>query len=676
MKHNDYYFLKVFCLMMASFMAISMTADAQSVNTKYRIKHNASNFYLGYNGNGDNSAGLVADDINDQGQIWYFLETAKADTFFLKNENGSYLGRDSGDKWWQAEVYSDQPGTGFNQWVITSVGGGSTYYIDNTSTGDGVSIGTDGTNSGDWVSVNKSGANAEWVFETVTEDFVSWDGTSWSNTTGPSATDDVLVNGSLAITSDLTINNLIVTRNGTVTVSSGTVTVDGVWDTQGSLTVASGASLITHEAGSSFGNVTVKRNSSFEDADLQYSFIGSPVSGFDIANLNAGYHYTYNTADDSYTTFTGEMTAGVGYTSAGKKSLEFTGAPNTGTKTVTLDNSGNQFNFVANPYSAAIDRSSFVTGNSNITGAIYLWDDGGSDNGQRTNADFVTVTNAGSVSGGSGSSGATFGGYIGSAQGFIVQASSAGDVTFLESMRTSGNNADASYFRNADEIAKIKLQISSPDIKDELLLAFTEGGTNAFDHNWDATKLITTDKALTIASMIFEGTEKLAIQTLPSVTQLEEETTIPLYLAFANEGDYIFDMTEFTLPLASVAILVDHSTSLSYDLTDPVTLSLGVEDNDRFSLTVLNNVLSTNALNESMRFFMDASELHLHIGNVSGLSEVAVYDLGGRIHLRREVLFSEKGEGQISLATLNSGIYLVKVIQNDRAYTLKFRYNN
>jgi len=667
--------LSMVCAVILSALISASDLSAQSINTKYRIKHNASGLYLGYLGNSDNTAELVSLDANDPRQVWYFLETENANNYFMKSTSGIYLGRDGGSNWWQADVYSSSTGEGFNQWTITQVGSGSTYYIDNTSTGDGVSIGTDGTNVGDWVSVNKSDANAEWVFEPLSSNnFITHDGTNWSNTTGPSSSDDVLFNNAVTIATDVSANSLIVTRNAAVTINSGTLTASTVLENQGSLTIESGASLFTYESGFSWGNVIIKRNSSFADADLQYSFIGSPVAGFDIANLSAGYHYTYNTSDDSYSTATGNMVKGVGYTSAGKQSLVFSGVPNSGTVNVTLDNSGNQFNFVANPYPAAISRASFVSGNTNTTGAIYLWDDGGSDNGQRTNADFVTISNSGSVSAGSGMSGATFNGNIGTAQGFLVEASAAGNVTFTESMRISGNNADGAFFRNGEELKKFKLAVSNGDLKDETLVAFSSEASLSFDRMWDATKHLANDHDLALSTTILNGSQKLAIQTLPAFTPEENETKISLNIEVTAEQEYTFNITQNTLGEAASISLLDNKLSKVYDLKNAISLVISANDKDRFELLVtdLSYVLSVGKIDNTNVAYFNSDQLSLNIAGLSGeTTPLAIYGFDGRLYNQSTIEFDAQGNAMRQIDGLREGIYILRIGQAKKSYTMK-----
>lgn len=507
----------------------------------------------------------------------------------------------------------------------------------------------------------------------------SWDGLfasiytdSWS-LGEPSAAITGILRSNLAMNTDLIAKNLKVEEGAILTVSSGsTLDVKGDIHNSGDIIVASGGALLVYE-GKSLESVTVRRNSSFEDVDLRYSFIGSPVASFDISDLNSAYHYSYNTSDNTYATFSGSMIAGVGYTTAGKKSLEFVGTPNTGNISVTLNDAGDKFNLVSNPYTTAISRSTFVDGNSNITGAIYLWDDGGSNNGQRTSADFLTVTNAGSVSVGSGGSGATFGGNIGSAQGFIIQASAEGDVTFTEAMRVSGSNGDANYFRKEDQLHTVKLAVSGEVGSDETLLAFTEEGSWEFDRMWDAGK-IPSENALKLYSIMQDT--KLAIQTLPSLNDLQH-IEVPLGLESKSEREVSISIKEHSLPQGYVVILRDNLTGKSYNLTEQSReVFINANDKDRFSLSILSPkaILASTDLLPNMKVFVNEDWLNLETEAIRGTAQVTILDLSGKIYFSSKMQLDEKGNAILNLASIKKGMYIVRVAQGDKMQSTKFYY--
>jgi hypothetical protein len=88
---------------------------------------------------------------------------------------------------------------------------------------------------------------------------------------------------------------------------------------------------------------------------------------------------------------------------------------------------------------------------------------------------FTTVTDAGIVSGGSGSSGSTFdqNTRIGSMQVFLVQANTARSILFKESIREINAHQDAQFFRMYDASYQVAIELSGSDFRDETLLVLT-----------------------------------------------------------------------------------------------------------------------------------------------------------------------------------------------------------
>lgn len=497
-----------------------------------------------------------------------------------------------------------------------------------------------------------------------------WNNSTWSLGT-PSDENDAVVESNLTLNNNLTANNLIVKTGAILTVNAGvTIDVKGSLTVDGDLIIESGGSLLVYK-GQELDAVMVRRNSSFVDADKQYSFIGSPVAHFNIADLGAGYHYTYNTVNDTYSSFSGVMTEGVGYTSAGKQELIFHGTPNTGTIKVPLDNSGEQFNFVSNPYTAAINYSAFVSGNSHITGAIYIWDDGGSNEGQRGQADFITVSNAGSV-GGSGGSGASFNNHIGGAQGFLIQASSAGDVVFNENMRVAGQNSDYNYFRK-NQLASFKLQVGNEKNKDETLIVFTDQASEGFDRLWDASKF-PVNNGLQVSSLLADGTN-LAIQTLPVFSQLPEMIEIHLSVSVDEPRELSFEISESTLSEDYSVLLIDKAQDMAFDISASAqTLTVNVQDNHRFALRVISaqGILGI-AMVRGTKIYVDEEDfLNVNINSKGVHAKLAIYNLGGQLVENTRVEMNASGQIKHKLHVLPAGIYIVKIEHQSRIYSGKF----
>ncbi|MEY8848052.1 T9SS sorting signal type C domain-containing protein [Psychroserpens sp. XS_ASV72] len=202
----------------------------------------------------------------------------------------------------------------------------------------------------------------------------------------------------------------------------------------GTLTVQDGASLIqVLDSGVNTGNITLSRDTDIRRTD--YVYWSSPVQGFDVSNVYAGFtptNYIYEWIPTVATgTFapgvlptggmpicygtwsglsSGTMTQGKGYivrgptnhtTTVSTATSTFTGVPNNGEITQPISSGDNSFaysnytynpygdiltvtpfddnwNLLGNPYPSALDAQSFLThpDNSIIEGAVHIWTHG------------------------------------------------------------------------------------------------------------------------------------------------------------------------------------------------------------------------------------------------------------------------------------------------------------
>ncbi|MFK7954358.1 MAG: cadherin domain-containing protein [Ekhidna sp.] len=317
---------------------------------------------------------------------------------------------------------------------------------------------------------------------TVTDvgEFITWDGTDWSNVTGPTASDDVIIDGDYTLNSAATLAVLSLTTNTGNTVivdSESTLTINGDLINDGDLTIESGSSLITYAANTFTGNdITIKRDTRYSDG--KYSFVGSPVEqDASITETTLGdnvYYYdeteSYSTNDglDRWDVMTGEIVPGTGYTQANQKEIMFQGVPNTGTITYSgtytedTDDANEGWNLVANPYAAAINVGDFLVENDNITGAVYIWDDNGSDTQRGSNADYIVANAMIATNSTPANMGNRYNQYLGSAQAFFVKLddNTDTDISFTESMRRADNNSDDHFFRKS-ESSVVRLNLTN-----------------------------------------------------------------------------------------------------------------------------------------------------------------------------------------------------------------------
>lgn len=503
----------------------------------------------------------------------------------------------------------------------------------------------------------------------------------------PRSTLNLILDLSLSSTGDIACHDLTVASGQTLTINAGhTLTVNGNVVNNGTIVIESGASLITKGENSVTGTVTINRNTSFGDG--RYSFVGTPVAmDASIKGSNLGdFVYSYNETvpydngaginrweDAAGTT----LVPGVGYTQANQQVLTFTGTPNAGDITVTnlsktttgTSNVSDQgWHLLSNPYAAAIDITKFFTANAGISASVSIWEDGGSENGRRSNADYITANAIGTVNG----TNKNFEGYLGSAQGFFVNVTTNGvDVVFNDDMKVLGNNTDANFFRqDAKSNAGIKLALN--DVKNsrssELLIGFMDDATAGIDRLYDAPKLIA-NQDLQFYSLIEDG--RFAIQGIPYKSGISTE------LAFDLGEDAEMEMEILALSGLEenmTFLLKDNLTGRTYDLSQVshinFTASKGSNQN-RFSLTyTAKGVLSLEeTILEPIYRFSD-NTLSVGFGNPLNIESFIVHDLTGRTVVKGEAL--AKPVSELNIPINRKGINIVKIATSEGVFTRKF----
>lgn len=519
----------------------------------------------------------------------------------------------------------------------------------------------------------------------------TWDGGAWSSDSAPDNTQNVILDGNFDFSidgsfaaNDLTINtgvSLIVSNNGTLDVNGDIVN-------NGSVTVASGASLLTYSPGTVTGNnITFNRTTSF--ADGKYSFVSSPVvsdpgiTGADLGSFTYSYDETVGYDADAglgrwIDASSTQLVAGHGYTQANQSVISFSGIPNDGTitisgltKTTTGTASANDqgWHLLGNPYPAALDVTAFIAGNGDLEGSISIWDDGGSGGGRRTNADYFTANVIGTV-GAPNTIGKDFEGYIGSMQGFFVQASTDNvSVSFTEAMRVSGNNADATFFRKStDSNAILKLALESADeaLYNETLIGLREDATLGKDRLYDAAKL-KGNNSLQFYSYL--GEDGYAIQGIPNIRGTE------VSLGY----DYNHDLTDLTLKVIAMDnledgmtfLLTDHHTGEVYDLSKTTSLSFSSTVGSDISRFSVKYVLDLKDQGFALNYKLDSEILKVFLPEEVKEANYVIYDMVGKVGQSQDVNGLDNGELSIPVSGIK-GLKVVKVIYDGKTEVRKF----
>ncbi|MFT7231844.1 MAG: hypothetical protein ACI8TA_001057 [Cyclobacteriaceae bacterium] len=529
---------------------------------------------------------------------------------------------------------------------------------------------------------------------------------NWQGDYLPSALSNVTILDSSnppVISDNIEIGGLILSDD--LRVTSGTLTVNGDVDgISGSLLVSSGASLITMGSISGTSH-QISRNTTFNVSTGQYSAVGSPVSAASTSVLGS-LVYQYD-EDIDYDNGSGNgsarfikittpetMLPGDAYFSGFTGMIDFIGTPNTGNIDLGLvyddinDGANAGFNLVSNPYPCAINYESFVDNNTDISGTIYLWDDGGSNTGQRTNSDYVTVNLIGSIGDGSAATGgpnndgggSRWDNHLLAGQGFFVKATSAGTLHFNNDMKAAGSNSDGNFFRveGLEEqrmIQSMKLTLSNAEntIGNETLLGFLEDATMGYDRLYDAFK-IDGNQGIKLFTKIDDM--PLAIQGLPLV---EEEMIIPLLMSLGQPEDYKLNLQSLNnWPDDRYVYLQDNKLGIEIALDQNSQYqfhSEAVESNARFSLAIRSSKLLAIEDNVTMTVQYNRNELILSDSKSnSGPTSVQILDLSGKVLLKREL----ETVGTRSILNFDfeaNKLYIIKVATKDKVIVSKIAFN-
>lgn len=381
----------------------------------------------------------------------------------------------------------------------------------------------------------------------------------------------VLDNGSgLTLGSPLNITDSLSVISGVLNISGTTVTLKATSSLKGRIGMIGGSGSIT-------GNITVETfipgsntgwanlgingvdNQTIGDWDTQipmtcdgcvYSPGSIPGDFYSITGWNEG------TADYDTTVTSGTaLTPGKGfwvYVGSGATTttdfvLSNTGLAVVGASTIPISrtsgtNSANDgFNLISNPYASPISWTAFraLPGNASIVNnAIHVWNADLS-----SGAGGVTSYVAGAASPG----GTAIGDNIPAGQGFYVQATSSGSLTYNETIKTNANTGATPLLKTtaSNDYGKLfKLKLKGPYDWDATVFRVHPDATPVFDRNWDAQKIFQSPgyagypgpytKYTTISSKD-PVNENYSIQSIPSLTQ---GVNIPVLVKVSSSGTY------------------------------------------------------------------------------------------------------------------------------------------
>ena len=544
----------------------------------------------------------------------------------------------------------------------------------------------------------------------------------------PNVTNDPIISGASFNAYGL---NLTILNGATLVMnSSNTLTITDFVKVNptASFTIKNSASLIQVNNGAvNIGNIIMERMTTMRKTD--YVYWSSPVQTFSAAAISPGtttnYIYKWNPSIANTNGGLGNwvsgndnpMILGKGYIVRGPTAFTttpaaftatFTGKPNNGiiqpqitrgnysgvnylgNNLFTITNLDDNWNLLGNPYPSAINATTFLTNNTNITGNVRLWTHGtdialgGSTfyatfAYNYTSSDYVSYNGTGSTPPG-------FNGKIGAGQGFFVTMNEATavteNVTFNNSLRSNTYSNSQFYRNNNDnnttdtepEPERHRIWLSLVDANNNAattLVGYVNEATNQQDRMFDAEHVA--ENGMGIYSMIDEKAMIIQGRALP----FNQNDTVPIGVTVTNNG--IYNIAISTLDglfenQSQEIYLEDSEIGIIHDLrAAPYTFTADTGMlQSRFILRYTNDSLGNDNLNANQTFAFITNNT-LHIQSKENIAEVAIYEVTGKLvktyqpnqtvnHIESEFNFA-KGV-YLAKIKLESGVITAKKLMN------------
>lgn len=439
------------------------------------------------------------------------------------------------------------------------------------------------------------------------------------------------------------------------------------------------------------GEITVKRNSS-EIFRLDYTMWSSPVTGSQTLKQFSpqtvdGRFYEYSTSTDIYSAInplTTTFEPGNGYfirspnnhvTNNGTNLPQvwqgsFVGVPTNGEVNIALNNSGQGFNMVGNPYPTVISAEIFMGENiDNIEGTLYFWRRLNDSSGVGPFGSFyATYTEFG----GTGSQTSDDpNGFIQVGQGFLVKALSS-ELIFNSGMKVS-NEFNNQFFRfsNPTQIEKHRLWLNLTNdsgVFSRILVGYAEEASDENDR-FDGRYIDDSEVALT--SLINNEEYTIQAKSLPFTV----DDTIPLGIKVVTAGEYTIslDKIDGLFEAGQLVYLEDTFTTTIHNLSaSDYTFSAESGDfKNRFVLRFTDETMTIEQpLNaNAVAVFVGDNSIHINTGN-SEMQSLIVYDVQGRKLFAQEKINSS--EFTINTITKSNQVLILQIKdQNNNSISKK-----
>jgi hypothetical protein len=353
---------------------------------------------------------------------------------------------------------------------------------------------------------------------------------------------------------------------------------------------------------------------------------------------------------------TSAFPVGKGYVAgvSSSKAVSFTGTPNVGNESTGVTSGG--WNAVGNPYTSSLDIASLISTNLGMLHtsyqSIYILND-----------DTYDIATSGDVAPG---------------QGFFMNIASGSSLSFLTTMQS--HDAATFYKKSAatEEYAEIKLLATSEGNTDKVKIRLYPDQTYGLDPGKDLGKFKGGGLGFILFSQLIEDNGiDFGVQALP--VDSIEKMSIPIGLDYTDGGSVTFSSELLDLPVGAHVILEDRlmdefidleATSASYTIDIPAEAS----GYGRFYLHTFDIQALGQDLNDLKNFSIFAQDKVLYInGSIDESGLVSVYDMMGK--QVKQARLERSNTNKISLGELNEGIYIIRLISDNKLYSDKIFLN-
>ncbi|NNC44615.1 MAG: T9SS type A sorting domain-containing protein, partial [Winogradskyella sp.] len=250
--------------------------------------------------------------------------------------------------------------------------------------------------------------------------------------------------------------------------------------------------------------------------------------------------------------------------------------------------------------------------------------------------------------------------------------SGGGNVSFLKSMRTTGNSDDFIQGRaESAHLGNFKLTISSIDDAYETDFYFNTNASSGLDPGYDAAMFGGSAPEFSLYSHLVNDNSgvPMAIQALGPNELNGVIISIGIHAPIST--NISVSLANFYMP-ETVNVYLEDSATNTYTLlnenTYDFTASTALNGTGRFYLRIESGTLSTDRseLNELSVFNNSSAKELIISGQLNSSTTLTLYNLHGSI-LGRYSLNDNKSINKVNVAHLSTGVYIVKLSSNFNA---------